>query len=70
MIITHIIIVPILIHTVYGWTDDFPIEVTKGQVLELNIGYLKGSPSIRRGFEIMYDPSREFVLTYKKIKHC
>ena len=43
----------------YGWTDTFPIEVSKGQVLELNIGYLKGSASGRRRFNVEYDDERK-----------
>ena len=47
------------IFAAYGWTDMFPIEVSKGQVLELNIGYLKGSPSVRRVFNVGYNEERK-----------
>ena len=41
--------------TVYGWREPFPINVTKGQELNLTVGYNKGSPNLRRGFRITYN---------------
>ena len=41
--------------TVYGWREPFPINVTKGQELNLTVGYNKGLPNVRRGFRIMYN---------------
>ena len=41
--------------TVYGWTDDFPIEVEKGQMLTLTIGYLKGFPPGQILFRVEYN---------------
>ena len=45
--------------TVYGWTDAFPIEVSKGETLTLNVGYLKGSGTGRIRFEVQFDRSGE-----------
>ena len=41
--------------TVYGWRETFPINVTKGQELNLTVGYNKGLPNVRRGFRILYN---------------
>ena len=44
-------------YAVYGWMNTFPIEVEKGQVVNLEVGYNKGAPAIRRRVMVEYDDS-------------
>ena len=44
-------------YAVYGWIDTFPIEVKKGQVVNLEVGYIKGTAAIRRRVMVEYDDS-------------
>ena len=39
----------------YGWKDPLPLEVNKGDVLTLNVGFIKGSSPGRILFELEFD---------------
>lgn len=54
----------IILHRIctdYGWLDDFPIEVAKGEVLTLMAGYRKGRANIRRIMVLTFDSDGEFI---------
>ena len=55
--------------TAYGWTDTFPIEVSKGETLTLNVGYLKSSAAGRIRFEVQFNSSGK-VLFFSHKEYC
>jgi hypothetical protein len=41
----------------YGWTNTFPMEVTKGDERTLTVGYIKGSSPTRIAFRVDFNPN-------------
>ena len=42
--------------TAYGWKETFPYEVSKGDEVNLTVGYIKGSAPGRLLLEVDYNP--------------
>ena len=55
----------LLVHvTVYGWVDNFPKKVSRGDVLNLKVGYLKGIPDIRRTVTVIFNNTGKYACTF------